>query len=147
MLKEVQTDRGKFTFLTTKWQSKGLIHQLTCPYTSKENGTVENRRTRVVEKGLALLLQATLPSSFWIHSFRTVVFTINRLPSKVLNYVSPYQLLYEKMPDYNFLRVFGCSFFPCKRILKHISLRQGLFTVCFSGKPYRNVDTCALILF
>lgn len=38
MLKDAQTyGVGEFTFLTTKLQSKGLIHRLTRPYTSQEN--------------------------------------------------------------------------------------------------------------
>ena len=38
-----------------------------------------------------------------------------RLPTPVLNGDIPYQKLINKIPDYKFLRVFGCSCFPLRR--------------------------------
>lgn len=94
-------------FLTHNLQSNGLLHHVTCPYTSNQNGMMESQDRRVVEKGLSLFLQASLPTSMWIHAFKTIVFTINRLHTKALNFQSPYHLLYSKMPDYSFLKMFG----------------------------------------
>ena len=38
-------------------------------------------------------------------------FTINRLPSSVLSNKTPFEVLFSKLPDYTFLKPFGCSCF------------------------------------
>lgn len=42
-------------------------------------------------------------------------YLIDRLPTPVLYNISPLQKLFDKIPDYSFLKVFGCSCFPCLR--------------------------------
>uniref|UniRef100_A0A803NU16 Retroviral polymerase SH3-like domain-containing protein n=1 Tax=Cannabis sativa TaxID=3483 RepID=A0A803NU16_CANSA len=39
-------------------------------------------------------------------------YLINRLPTFILQNVSPFEKLYKQKPDYNHLKVFGCSCFP-----------------------------------
>lgn len=43
------------------------------------------------------------------------VYLINRLPTPVLNGVTPLWLLYGKEPEYIQLQPFGCACFPCFR--------------------------------
>jgi hypothetical protein len=50
-----------------------------------------------------------MPLKFWDESFITVVFLINRLPSKTIHHDTPYEHLYGTSPDYTFLRSFGCA--------------------------------------
>ena len=40
---------------------------------------------------------------------------INLLPSPSLGHLSPFQRLFNKAPDYSFLKVFGCKCFPLLR--------------------------------
>ncbi|KAG6406512.1 hypothetical protein SASPL_134116 [Salvia splendens] len=47
--------------------------------------------------------------------FVSAVFLINRMPSKIIDNVSPFQKLYSKRPDYSALRVFGCLCYPLIR--------------------------------
>jgi hypothetical protein len=51
------------------------------------------------------------------------VFLINRLPTKVLNDITPFYRLYEKEPDYSFLRTFGCACWPNLRPYNNHKLR------------------------
>lgn len=63
--------------------------------------------------GLALLAHADMPISYWDHSFITIVYLINRLPTIGLpKFISYYVTLYNKQPDYMTLKVFGCLCFP-----------------------------------
>lgn len=51
---------------------------------------------------------AFLPSKFWDELFYSGTFIINRLPSSLLYDKSSYELLFGHLPNYSFLRVFGC---------------------------------------
>lgn len=65
-----------------------------------------------MDTGLTLLAQASMPIQYWDESFRTAVYLINRLPTPVLHGSTPLELLFKKKPQYDLLRVFGCSCFP-----------------------------------
>ncbi|KAB2616637.1 hypothetical protein D8674_023225 [Pyrus ussuriensis x Pyrus communis] len=62
--------------------------------------------------GLCLLAQSHLPHKFWVEAFTTAAFLINWLPLHHLGNVSPYEKLFAKVPDYRFLKTFGCTCFP-----------------------------------
>ncbi|KAG5019697.1 hypothetical protein JHK87_015552 [Glycine soja] len=52
---------------------------------------------------------------FWDSAFCTTVYLINRLPTTSLKFEIPYHVLFQKLPDYSFLKTFGCSCFPLLR--------------------------------
>ncbi|GKA53687.1 retrovirus-related pol polyprotein from transposon TNT 1-94 [Tanacetum coccineum] len=112
-LKNVQTDwGGEFRNLASFFSSLGIIHRRSCPHTSEQNGFVERRNRHVVETGLTLLAQACVPQRFWHYAFDTVVYLINRMPSRTSTNKSPFEHIFKRSPDYSFLRVFGCLCFP-----------------------------------
>ena len=65
--------------------------------------------------GLTLLHYASLPLQFWDYAFTTTVYLINRLPTTTLKFVVPFVALFNKEPDYHFLKTFGCACFPLLR--------------------------------
>lgn len=74
---------------------------------------VERKHRHIVELGLTLLAQSSVPMHYWTNFFFfTVVFLINKLPSTSLNNSSPHELLFRYKPDYSFIRVFVCLCFP-----------------------------------
>lgn len=76
-------------------------------------------------------------------SFRTV-FTKNNLPSKVLDQHSQYKLLYDRVLDYQFLRVF-VFFFHVPEAIILLSLILGQFIVSSWDKFLKNVVMFVLI--
>ncbi|RVW13483.1 Retrovirus-related Pol polyprotein from transposon TNT 1-94 [Vitis vinifera] len=118
-IKCLQTDHGgEFIALTKFLSLHGILHRFSCPYTPEQNGRVERKMRHVVETGLTLLYTATLPSKFWPYAFTTAVTLINCMPSPLLNYSSPFSLLYKHPPDYFHFKVFGCLCYPH---LKHLN--------------------------
>lgn len=53
-----------------------------------------------------------MPLKFWDEAFSTATFLINRLPSRVIDYQTPLEKLFDAKPDYDQLRVFGCACWP-----------------------------------
>jgi len=85
------------------------------PQTHLQNNVVERKHRHVVDLGVKLLSQASLSLTYLGHSFLVVVYLINRVPIASLKFQNPFQYLLHKNPDYNFLKVFGCSRFPLLR--------------------------------
>lgn len=84
------------------------------PYPSSKR-MVERKHRHIVELGLTLLAIASLPYKFWDHAFLTAVYLINRLPTAALQFQVPYTLLYHKIHDCQFLKIFGCACYPLLR--------------------------------
>lgn len=122
-IKALQTDGGgEFRSLHNFFHTHGIRHRLSCPHTSKQNGVVERKHRHILETGLILLDHASMPLHFWEHAFFTAVFLINRLPTSVLCGDVPFTKLYNQMPDYYILRIFGCLCFPCLQAYNHHKL-------------------------
>jgi hypothetical protein len=64
-----------------------ITYQIFCPYTPGQNGVAERKHLHIVELGLAMLYEASMP----VEAFSTAIFLINILPSTKLNMCSSYQ--------------------------------------------------------
>jgi histone deacetylase 1/2 len=60
-----------------------------------------------VEVGLFLLAHTHMPLKFWDEVFLAATYLINRTPSKVIDFETPLERLYNTKPDYASLRVFA----------------------------------------
>lgn len=86
--------------------------RFSCPHTSQQNGRSE-RMIRTVNNAIrTLLFQARLPPSFWVEALNADVHVLNITPSKAIQNQIPLTLLFQKQPQYDHLRVFGCLCFP-----------------------------------
>ena len=90
--------------------SNSTIPHCSCPYTSQQNGRAECKLRHILDVLRTLLIFASVSDCFWAAAL-TVVYTINRLPSPTTHKKSPFELLYDKLPDYSSLRVFDCVCF------------------------------------
>ena len=53
-----------------------------------------------------------MPLKYWDEAFIATTYLINRLPSRVIGNSTPLERLYHQKPDYNSLKIFGCSCYP-----------------------------------
>jgi hypothetical protein len=72
----------------------------------------ERKHRHIIELSLATMCHTSIPQKYWDEIFSSIVYLINRISS---NSQIPYQLLFNKMPNYNFFRVLGCLCFPLTR--------------------------------
>ena len=76
-----------------------VVHELTCVDLPQQNGVAERKNRHLLEVARALLFQMFIPKSYWGEVVLTATYLINRLPSRVLNGVSPTQLMTTFYPS------------------------------------------------
>jgi len=109
----MQTDwGGEYERLNSFFRQLGISHRVSCPHTHQQNSRAERKHRHIVEVGLSLLSQASMPLKFWDQAFLTATYLINILPSRVLENKTPVELLLKEKPQYTSLRVFGCACWP-----------------------------------
>lgn len=110
-LKMVRSDHGS-EFMNYRFKrmldSFGILVQNSCVYTPQQNGIVERKHRTLLDSARALMFQAELPDKFWPYSLMTATWMINRLPSRILDWKTPYEVLFGTPPDMSILRPFGC---------------------------------------
>ncbi|CAA0812276.1 Uncharacterized mitochondrial protein AtMg00710, partial [Striga hermonthica] len=112
-IKALQTDGGgEFIGMTNFLNHVGIKHKISCPYTPEQNGLAERNHRNIVEVGLSLLSQSSMPLMYWDEAFTSAVHLINLTPKKILQYITPHEKLTGTRPDYSHLRNFGCLCFP-----------------------------------
>jgi hypothetical protein len=112
-IKIVQSDwDGEYRSLNKYLTEQGINHRHSCPHTHQQNGAIERKHRHIVEIGLVLLSHAHLPNSFWDDAFINAACLINRLPTKLLQHKTPFEVLFQSLPDYSSLHVFGCACWP-----------------------------------
>ena len=93
---------------TAYLEQAGIRRQLTAPYTPSQNGVVERANRTIVEAVRTTLQASGLPNSFWAEAAAHAIFVRNRLPTKAVRRVTPYQAWNGRKPDADILRPFGC---------------------------------------
>ena len=68
--------------------------------------------TYTSEYSLTMLSNSKLPLSYWSYAVTTATHIINRLPTPWLHHKSPWELLFNSLPDLAHLGTYGCTCFP-----------------------------------
>ncbi|MBW0490169.1 hypothetical protein O181_029884 [Austropuccinia psidii MF-1] len=103
--------------------SKGVIHELAMPYEHHQNGQVERTNRTISEMARTMLHASNLPFYLWPWAFRHAAWIYNRTlhaDSKK----TPFELLGNRRPSLEMLRVFGAvSFIHDHNFKKDFSAR------------------------
>lgn len=118
-IKRFRSDNARDYFnqiLTPFFQREGIIHESSCVHTPQQNGIAERKNGHLLDVTRASLFQYNVPKSFWGEAALTATHLINRLPSRVLGFKSPMDMLsqfYPNLQTTNNLvpRIFGCVSF------------------------------------
>ena len=123
-----------------------MQHRLICPHTHHQDGVVERKHWHIVETALIVMSQASMSFEFWDHAVISAVYLINRLPSSSIHQEVPYQRLFKRLPDYKFLKVFGCALLsPTKAIQSAQTSAKGIKSVSFGVTYDYNVTFSPVI--
>ncbi|KAL0293025.1 UNVERIFIED_CONTAM: Retrovirus-related Pol polyprotein from transposon TNT 1-94 [Sesamum radiatum] len=93
----------------------GIVHQMTCPYSSQQNGVAGRKNRHLLEVVRASLFEAHMPTSYWGEAVTVATYLINRMPSNSLQFLTPFDVLHKivsastlpNLPP----KVFGCVAF------------------------------------
>ncbi|KAA0047306.1 Retrovirus-related Pol polyprotein from transposon TNT 1-94 [Cucumis melo var. makuwa] len=135
-IKTLRTDNAleyKDSTLLSFLSQQGTLVQRSCAHTSQQNGRAERKHRHILDSVRALLLSASCPEKFWGEAALTSVYTINRLPSSVLQNISPFEKLYGTPPNYSNLKTFGCACFVLLHPHEHTKLEPRARLCCFLG--------------
>ncbi|CAH9146107.1 unnamed protein product [Cuscuta epithymum] len=86
----------------------GIKHNTTAGYSPQQNGVVERRNQMVVEMARCLMKTMAVPGIFWGEAVKTAVYILNRVPTRSLVGVTPYEAWHNRKPNVHHLRTFGC---------------------------------------
>jgi hypothetical protein len=143
----LRTDNdGEFTAaeFASYCADEGVQRHYSASYNPQQNSVVERRNQTVVGMARALLKQRGMSAVFWREAVVTVVYILNRSPTKALNDRTSYETWHGCKPAVSQLRVFGCLTFG--KELGHIDKLDdrnilGVFIgYAESSKAYRILD-------
>lgn len=85
-----------------------IRHQFTCANTPQQNGVAERKNRHLAEICRSMLHAKNVPGRFWAEAMKTAADVINKLPQPRLEFVSPFEKLWDMKPTVSYFRVFGC---------------------------------------
>lgn len=88
--------------------SLGIIHQNTCIHTPQWNGIPEHKHRHILEVVRSLRFQLKAPLKFLGEYVTIACYIIKILPTLVLQWKTPFEILYKKVPNLSQMSVFGC---------------------------------------
>jgi len=96
-------------------ESLGIkFYPTSAPHRSQQNGKAERAIRTITEMVRANMQHYGAPKSEWVHATRHACHHLNRIPRKMLDYNTPYNLFWKApTPGLNYLRPFYCPVF-CK---------------------------------
>ena len=84
--------------------SLGLI----VPGTPQQNGVLERCNRTLINMVRSMLSNSTLLVSLWMCALKTVMYLLNKVPSKVVP-KTPFELWTNRTPSIRHLHVWGCQ--------------------------------------
>ena len=106
-IKTLRIDSGGEYYDPAYFESTGIVHQTTAPYTPQQNGVAERKNRTLKEMINSMLCYSGLSEGFWGEAMLTACYLLNRVPNK-RNKITPYELWHKKPPKLSYLRVWGC---------------------------------------
>ena len=144
-IQRIKTDQGgefKSQQFKNYTQEKGILHEFSAAYCSEQNGFIERNNRTIVEAARSMLHSRDLPLSLWAEAASTAVFTWNHTVSSQQSELTPYEQMFNQVPDVSYFRAFDSDAYlhiPKKHRSKLEAKSQKLILVGYDqkGRAYR----------
>uniref|UniRef100_A0A803M4N9 Integrase catalytic domain-containing protein n=1 Tax=Chenopodium quinoa TaxID=63459 RepID=A0A803M4N9_CHEQI len=136
-VKTIRSDNGTEIIqdaCSVLFSDKGIVHHRSFPGVPQQNSRVERKHIHLLETTRALKFHASLPIRFWGDCLLAATYLINLMPSSVLHWKTPYEVLMKKLPVYDHLRVIGCLCYAAHKTSDKFARRAK--KCIFLGYPY-----------
>jgi len=93
-VKIIRSDNGlefQDTSALQFYKEQGIIHQTSCVERPQQNGIVERKHKHLLEVARALMIQSGLHLKLWGDGVLTAAYLINRFPTPILGYKTPFR--------------------------------------------------------
>ena len=131
-IKVLRTDNGG-EYISEEFRTfcieHGIERQYTTPFTPEQNGVSERKNRTLFNAILSMLHRSQFSIAYWGEAILTATYLQNRLPTKALNNVTPYELWKGRKPNLAHLRTFGCTAYaliPKERTIKSTLLEKSI---------------------
>lgn len=111
-------NRGEYNSNEFSQYPKEIRHRYTYANTPQQNSVAERKNKHLVEICHSMLHSKNVSGRFWAKAMRTAAVVINKFPQQRLEFVSPFDKLWNMQPTVSYFRVFGCV--CCVFVLDHL---------------------------
>nr|GEU87301.1 retrovirus-related Pol polyprotein from transposon TNT 1-94 [Tanacetum cinerariifolium] len=110
-VKQLITDNGtesRNNILVNFCDEKRISQNFSSPYTHEQNGVPERKNRTLIEAARTMLSKSVFSNIYWSEAIATACYTQNRSTIMKRHLKTPYEKLLKRIPNINFLHVFGC---------------------------------------
>jgi hypothetical protein len=87
----------------------GIERQQTPPHTPEHNGVSERANRTLMEMARSMIYASRVSLGYWGAAINTAAYIRNRVPTRTLNGITPFEAWTGAKPSLDHLRVFGCK--------------------------------------
>ena len=125
-----------------------VLFLVTCyPSTKLSYGTQASTHS---ECGMFSHFQSNVPLAYWTDCVLTIVYLINRTPSRLLSNKTPFELLWNKKTSLSHIRSFGCLCYSLKNFcltFSPLAIRAVFLGYPLGYKGYKVLDLSTNVVF
>lgn len=96
----------------------------------------------MIEMARSFLKKTKMPNYFWGEAIRHSIYILNRLSTRAVTGVTPYEALCGKKPHVEHIKVFGCVAYmrvPCTN-MKKLDDRSKLLSISAKNQEQKRLD-------
>ena len=89
MLKSDRDKKYTYKEFDQFYEDKGVEHKLTVGYVLEQNWVLERKNRMMMEMARSMLYEKGLPNTFWTEVVYTIVYLLNKCPTKAIQDKTP----------------------------------------------------------